>query len=628
MSRNKVQQAITENKTLQQALIAILLSMLVLISYRNAYENEFVDWDDYTYVVDNNLVRQPQETTIKDVFSTPVSLNYHPLTILSLRMNNNECSTCPEGIAAAPFIKWNVAIHLLNTLLVFILIYFLSDKKIIVAFLVAALFGVHPMHVESVAWVSERKDVLYTFFFLSGLISYLKFQSEADNKKKYIWLTITFLFFILSCLSKAMAVVFPLVLILINFWNYKPKGDSLVRESFKETFSIKNLIPLIPFFAVSLFFGIMAVSINKFNSFTIGHRIQYASYGFIMYIFKFFVPANQVAIYPYPTQAEYTIGTFGTLIRLAPFVLIASAGLVIYSLRKTKLFVFGVGFFFVTVIMVLQFISVGEAIMADRYTYLCYVGLAFVPAMLIGERVTKKRIPLYLLSGGFVILLMILTDKQVKVWRNSDSLWTKVIDLYPTQETPRSIRGIYYAKKAERANNEKERKMFEEKAFEDFRIAINANTPRADVYEGAGNIYGMKGDYNNALLCLNKAIQIKPKKGSAYFNRALTLSILNRNDEAIKDYTIALVYAPQMAVAIASNRSNLFMATGRFKEAIADFNFLITTESRNFLYYFNRAVAKHATNDNQGAISDYQIALKLNPEDELCKEQLKKLIGK
>jgi hypothetical protein len=613
---------------LKLILVALLLSIMVMISYRNAFDNEFVDWDDYTYVVDNNLVRKPQETTIKDVFSTPVSLNYHPLTILSLRMNNNECKTCSEGISAAPFIKWNVAIHLLNTLLVFMLIYFLSDKKIIVAFLVAALFGVHPMHVESVAWVSERKDVLYAFFFLSGLITYIKYLNETVHKKKYLWLTITFLLFILSCLSKAMAVVFPLVLILINFWTAKSKGSNPVWESLKETFSIKKLIPLIPFFAVSLFFGIMAVSINKFNSFTIGHRIQYASYGFIMYIVKFFVPANQVAIYPYPTQAEYTIGTFGTLIKMAPFVLIAITGLVIYSLRKTKLFVFGIGFFFVTVMMVLQFISVGVAIMADRYTYLCYIGLAFIPAMLIGERMTKKRIPLYILSGCFVILLMILTDKQVKVWRNSETLWTKVIDLYPTQETPRSIRGIYYGKKAARARDEKERKMFEDKAFEDFKIAIKANTPRAEVYEGAGNIYGMKGDYNNALLCLNKAIQIKPKKGSAYFNRALTLSMLNKNDEAIKDYTIALVYAPQMAVAIASNRSNLYLATGRFKEAIADFNFLITTDNRNFLYYFNRAVAKQATNDKSGAISDYQIALKLNPEDELCKEQLKKLIGK
>src|SRR5450759_35827 len=274
---------------LKLILVALLLSIMVMISYRNAFDNEFVDWDDYTYVVDNLLVRKPKETTIKDVFSTPVSLNYHPLTILSLRLNNNECSTCPEGISAAPFIKWNVAIHLLNTLLVFMLIYFLSDKKILVAFLVAALFGVHPMHVESVAWVSERKDVLYAFFFLSGLITYLKSRTETDNKKKYIWLIITFLLFILSCLSKAMAVVFPLVLILINFWTDKSKRSNPVWESLKETFSIKKLIPLIPFFAVSLFFGILAVTINKFNSFTIGHRIQYASYGIIMYIVKFFV---------------------------------------------------------------------------------------------------------------------------------------------------------------------------------------------------------------------------------------------------------------------------------------------------------------------------------------------------
>lgn len=115
-------------KNYQLILIAFLLAILVLTTYRKSFDNDFVDWDDYTYVVENDLVRNTQETTLKDIFSTTVSLNYQPLTILSLRLNNNECKSCTEGISAAPFIKWNVIIHLLNTLLVFLLIYLLSKK--------------------------------------------------------------------------------------------------------------------------------------------------------------------------------------------------------------------------------------------------------------------------------------------------------------------------------------------------------------------------------------------------------------------------------------------------------------------------------------------------------------------
>jgi hypothetical protein len=607
-------------------LCAVLLLILVLITYRGSFKNDFVDWDDYTYVVENNLVRSLQTTTLIDVFSKQVSLNYHPLTILSLRLNNNKCNACLEGISAAPFIKWNVIIHILNTLLVFQLIFLLSKKNILVSFIVAVLFGVHPMHVESVAWISERKDVLYVFFFLSGLIAYLRYQKSTMNiKRKRLWLGAAFLLFIFACLSKAMAVVFPAVLILIIFWTYQPQGKNPVKESLKEAFSLKNIIPLIPFFVVALCFGLLAISINKLNTFSFWHRIQYASYGFIMYIVKFFFPVNLSAIYPYPAQAGNNSLVIDIFLKAAPVILLIIFGLVIYSLKKTKLFVFGLGFFLITVLMVLQFISVGVAIMADRYTYLSYIGLAFIPAMIIGKNVSKKRIPLYVLSACFIILMMILSQKQIKTWRNSETLWSRVIELYPREETARSLRGIYYSKSSDRINDTREKKLLEDKALEDFKIAIKEATARADVYEGAGCIYGKRGDLSNALLCLNMAIKLKPYKGSAYFNRALTLSQLNNTEAAIKDYNLALVYQPQNALQILTNRYILFLETGRFKESIQDLDYLISVDNKNFIFYYNRALAKEQLNNRMGAIDDYKKALVLQPDDQLSKNQLKKL---
>ncbi len=616
-------------KNNQLLAVSILLTVLVFFSYQKSFVNDFVDWDDYTYVVENNLVRNTQETTLKDVFSHIISSNYHPLTILSLRLNNNKCKTCREGISPTPYIKWNVIIHILNTLLVFYLIYLLSRRSIFVSFFVAALFGVHPMHVESVAWISERKDVLYTFFFLSGLITYLKYLNiNGDAKKKYLWLAATFLLFLMSCLSKAMAVVFPLVLILIKFWTAQPDSKNPVKDSIKETLSFKILLPLIPFFLVSLFFGILAISVSTINSFTFMHRIQYASYGFMMYIVKFFLPLNQAAVYPYPTKIEFDSGTYGMIIKVAPIIFILISGLAIYSLRKTKLYVFGLGFFLITVVMVLQVISVGTAIMADRYTYLAYIGLAFIVAMLIEENVIMKHLTKYLVSVCFITIMIFLCRQQTEVWRNGESLWKSAIMLYPTAETPRSLRGIYYSKRAKKTTNAKEKRMYEVKAAEDFTAAVKAGTQKADIFEGLGCIYGSWGDYNNSLLSLNKAIQLKPKNGSAYFNRALTLEMLNRNEDAIKDYTLALVYAPEKSYEIINNRSNLFLATGRIKEAISDLDYLISVNQKNFLYYYNRAVARLQSDDLSGASSDLKKALQLKPDDEPSQSLLQRLINK
>jgi Flp pilus assembly protein TadD len=638
---------IKENRRYQLLLTGFLIAMLVLITYRGAFNNEFVEWDDFAYVVDNDLVRNPGDTFLKDLFSKPVSSNYHPLTILSLRINNNVCDSCPNGISPEPFIRGNVIFHLLNTLLVFLLVYLLSKKNILVAFLVAALFGVHPMHVESVAWVSERKDVLYSFFFLSGLITYLKYlNGSKNNSRKHAWLAATLLLFILSCLSKATAVVFPVVMMLLNFWTYHKDEENPVRGAFKNVFSPKNLLMLLPFFAVSLFIGLMTYRlqngenflgildlsrnqpdmVNIVGPYSVLQKVQVACYGFILYLMKFLVPVNLSALYPYPALQEFNQGNFATMLLMTMAATILIAFLVIRSLRKTKLYAFGVGFYFVTIALVLQFISVGVAMMAERYSYLPYVGLSIIPAMLIAKSTKSKKLVLLIISGCFIILLIVLSKRQIEVWSNTETLWTQVINRHPHEELPRRARGKYYSKMSLAAKNDAEMKLFEDKALIDFTEAIKAGTKSADVFQGTGVIYASKGDLKNAILFLNKAISIEPKKGAAYYNRALVYDRLNQKEEAIKDYNMALIYNPEWTLEILNNRSNLFLETGRFREALQDFDYLIFLKKDNFLYYSNRAFARLQLNDVTGAISDYQKALELKPDDPLSKLNLQKLL--
>lgn len=632
-----------ENKKYRLVLVGAVLLFLVLFTYRNSFDNDFVDWDDFTYVVNNNLVRNPGNSFLKDLFTTPVSSNYHPVTMLSLRLNNNVCNTCPNGISPAPFIRWNVILHILNTLLVLFLVFLLTRENLLAAFLAALLFGVHPMHVESVAWISERKDVLYTFFFLSGLIAYMFYKK--GSKREYLWLVFSFILFVLSCLSKAVAVVFPVVLILINFWIYETNEDKPVIKAIKNSFSLKNLIPLIPFFIISVFLGLMAFRIqsgqnflgfldltksppdvvNEIGPFTLFQRFQIASYGFIMYIVRFFVPVSLSALYQYPLLEEFNQGSFEIILIITMIATLATVVLVILSLKKTKLYAFSIGFYLFTIVFVLQFITVGMAIMAERYSYLPYAGLSLIPAILIANSSKAKRNTILVITGCFVIMLMVVTKRQIEVWNNTETLWSKVIEKRPQLELPRRSRGKYYSKKALQTKNSAEKKMYEDKALADFIVAIKAGTKSADVFEGTGVIYGSKGEPGKAVLFLDKAISTDPKKGSAYFNRALLYDQLNKKEEAIRDYNMALIFKPEMALQITNNRSNLLVETGRYQEAIFDYDYLISVDGNNFLYYFNRGYAKHHTNDIKGAIADYRKARQLNPNDQPTQMLLKKL---
>jgi Flp pilus assembly protein TadD len=563
-----------------------------------------------------------------------------------MRINSNVCSTCPNGISPAPFIRGNVILHILNTLLVFILIFLLCKKNILISFLVAAVFGVHPMHVESVAWISERKDVLYTFFFLLGLIAYLFYKRVSHGK--YLWLSAVFLMFVFSCLSKATAVVFPVVLLLINFWIYQTGEDNKILKSIKDAVSPRNLLLITPFLLVSLIFGLMAIKVqsgenflgllnlsknhpdmvNAIGPYSILQRMEIACYGFILYIVKFFVPINLSALYPYPSLKEFGSGIFATTLLFSVVAMVLIVYLVIRSLRKTKMYAFGIGFYIITIVLVLQFISVGMAIVAERYSYLPYIGLSFIPATIIAESSKLRRKILLLISGCFIIMLIVLSKRQIGVWNNTETLWTQVINRYPQQELPRRSRGKYYSKKSLEAKNSGDIKRYEDMALIDFTEAINAGTKNADVYQGTGVIYGSKGDLNKAVMFLNEAISIDPKKGPAYYNRALIYEKLGQKESAIKDYNMALIYNPAGALEILNNRSNLLLETGRFREAKLDFDYLIYLQSNNFLYYSNRAFAQLQLNDVNGAISDYQKALQLKPDDQLSRDNLQRLLPK
>jgi hypothetical protein len=602
----------SDNRRISLIVSSVIIALLTLFVYRGALDNDFVDWDDYTYVIDNDLVRSVSDidafkqaqksktqlntntpsaynTSVGDIFKQIVSLNYHPLSILTMRWNNNVCPTCSEGISAKPFIKWNLILHCFNSILVLLLVYWISKRNLLASVLAALLFALHPMHVESVAWVSERKDVLYTFFFLAALLSYSKYLDLKQSK----WLGFAFVLFVLSCLSKAMAVVLPLVMLLMWFWNDKSESNV---ASFKKTIQPKTLMHTLPFFGVALLFGLIAanvqgggdfygvfevgsstVAINDFDTFSIIQRLQFACFGFLQYLVKFFVPTDLSAFYPYPNQEVYDASLF---FKAAPFIVALILGLTFYSIKFTKSIAVGIGFFVVTVILVLQFVSVGTVIMAERYTYLPYIGLAIVIALLVQEMAPQKiQKSIYLVMIGLGLLFIPTTTAQIETWQDSEALWTNVIELNKMDgntipqniEQPLSTRGNYYGKRAEKARTQEEAKLYLEKAFNDFQMAAQLGSERPEVYEGMGNTYGMKGEYSKALESYSKALEYGSKRGSIYFNRGVTYSILKKPQKAIEDYNNAMKFAPEQAPQVYVNRGYTYLEMGQKEAAISDF---------------------------------------------------------
>jgi len=585
--------------------IAAGILAITYFAYQPALDNDFVDWDDNVYVVENPLVRNKQVPT-SQIFKEVVSLNYHPLTMLSMRWNANECKDCVYGISAKPFISWNLYLHLLNTLLVFFLAFRLSKENLFTAIFSAVVFALHPMHVESVAWVSERKDVLYVFFFLLGLLSYDKFlqgRYSSSQKTDVKWLFLALIAFVLSCLSKAMAVVFPLLMILMDMYR-NPEMNGV--KALKQSFSTKKILEYVPFFGIALFFGLMAMSVqsgddfggffpktgiekavNEFDTFSLLQRFQFAAYGFCMYIIKFFAPTGLCTFHPYPTQAEYD----SSPVYWGFFVLALAIGaLTVFSLRKTKLFVLGIGFYLFTVVLVLQFVSVGVVIMADRYSYLPYIGLAFMLAMSVENYIPKNiRSVFYGIAGIAAVFWFIQTKSQVDSWQDSETLWARVISIYPGQEQPHSIRGNYFGKMASRAaekNDIKTQNMYMAKAEADFKRAIELKSTRADVYEGMGNIHGMRNEHAKAIEMYNQAIKFNDKKATVYINRGIAYSLSGNQQSSLKDMEKAAELDPK---------------------------------PMHLLY---RGIARKTAGNIAAAKADFEAVLKMDPGNKAALEQL------
>lgn len=583
--------------------------LITFIAFSPSLKNGFTNWDDNVYIGENDLIKSVKVDNIKKMFDTEnhVSLNYHPITILSLAIDYKL-----SGYHAKTYHITNLLFHLLNTALVFWFIFLLSNKKIMVAAIVALFFGIHPMHVESVAWISERKDVLYTFFFMGALVAYYKYL-DAEGKKKIMLYVFILVLLFLSILSKAMAVVLPVVFLLIDYYKAR-KFDKYV------------LLEKIPFFALSFLFGSMALHIQsegaaiaKYETFTLLERLAFPAYGIIVYIYKLFLPTHLSCFYPYPHLVE---GHLPTLFYVCPLIIVLLFVLIFFSLKKSKILAFGFLFFIITIALVLQFISVGQVILAERYSYVSYIGLLFPIAMSYDwiQQQTEKKFNIYKQLSMLLLILysticVWLTFERTKVWKNSDVLWTDAIKKFPDSEASYRNRGSYLInKKAYDLGEKRVGEMEIDRALEDFNISIHLNPNSAKVFTNRANIFGLKGRFDLALADYSKAIELDKTDEQTFFNRAVTYSMMKNYDKAIEDYNIALKMKPDF-ISAQKSRAYAYVDKGDYGKAIADLNEVILLDNTNATNYFYRGTAYFNNGNALAALDDYTVSIQLDPRN-------------
>jgi tetratricopeptide (TPR) repeat protein len=574
----QLQRRVLKGGTLPHLAIAVGVAV---VAYTPALSNGFVNWDDDAYVISNLIIRELSLANLWDMFSRPHFGLYQPITLLSLALDFQVGETSPFWYHLV-----NVLIHGANAGLVYLLIHSLISRRG-VSLITAVLFALHPLHVESVAWVTERKDVLYSLFFFASLISYVRYASGGRRTLYYVALSL----FLLSLLSKVQAVSLSVTLIAADFALGRSLRDGRV------------WLEKTPFLALSLVFGIVGLLAVRAAGASPGQTsdgimIQsvYATYAFAQYVVRLVMPLGLSAVYPYPVRADGGL-PFG--LWLYPLLLFGVAVAFMYSVRRSRIVAFGIAFFIINIALVLQVTPVGTAFMADRFSYVPSVGAFLIVGVgyqAVTNRFSGARWPARGVLAAYALALSILTFQRSLVWRDSLSLWNDVLSKFPSVPVAYNNRGAARAEQGGFAA-----------AMLDYDKAIQLKPDYAKAYNNRGSAKISMGQYEDAIAELDEAIRLEPDYASAYYNRGLANDYLGDTEAAISDYDRAIELNPDFVDAFYS-RAGALGNVGQLDRALRDYDRAIELNPRWAKAYANRGTLKRALGDLRGACLDWQTA--------------------
>lgn len=562
---------------------AIFLILVSFLTFSPSLKFTFVSWDD-PLSLDYLLIRSIEWEGIKNIFSTVLNTTYTPLTILSYAVEYH-------------FFKYKFFVyHLDNVLLhcaVVCLSYILAIRLGLnrwTAFAAVLIFAVHPMKVESIAWITERKDMLYAVLYLGAIHAYLSF---IHNRHKLFYPLSIFLG-LLSMLAKPMALSLPIILLLLDWY-------------FKRLPIKKCLIEKIPYF---LYILPLAYITHSQNHSAVGihentlNALLICIWSFSFYLTKFFVPVTLVPIYAVPEPISLS-----NPIYLLSLTIFCSTLWIVYRLYHNRWFMFCFMFYFASIFFLMRFDKmVNLGVVADRFIYLPSLGLCLYLATQIEKQYSKStRLKRMLLILGLIVLIITLVHKTIQqqnVWKTSTNLWGHVVKHEPTIAIAYNNRGFSYI----------EAKQWD-LAFNDFKKAIEILPTYAYAYSNIGSLYFLKEQYDLAVQYFNTTLSYDPEHAKSHNILGLIYEKKGNLDLALKKFSEAIELEPN-DYDFRFNRYRIYKNQGKFKLAVDDLNWLIQIYPDKFEYYLERGDLFINTNQLDLALSDYQHTLQLNPKSD------------
>ena len=622
-------------------IIVGIIALLTFLFYKACLGNALTNWDDLGYITNDMLIKDSSAEGLKNIFkvSNPVMGNYHPLTILLYAIEYSH-----YGLEPYIYHLDSVLAHVLCTLVVYGFAKALT-RNMTAAAIVALLFGLHPMHVENVAWAAGRKDILYGMFYMQACTTYLWYLRNQGGKKG-LWYALTIVLFAISLLCKSVGVTLPLVLWLLDYYERR-------RPSLREI-DMWTIIDKIPFFALSLLFGIISITTQKDIGalgtidvhFSPVERIALACYGLFTYTWKALVPAGMTNFYPYPIKVGDALPG---MYYIYPVIIAAIAFAIWRFGRKNKMVVFGVLFFVVNLLLLLQLLPVGGAIIADRYCYIPYIGLFLIAASFVSRYMEQEATAGSgkALLGGMVaygLVLGFVTADRCKDWYDSVSLWKDNIAKQPESPVGYFYLGQEYYSRFEDAKTPQERQAYADSAGMQFNLSIarkpdyinpiiclgelqrstgqideakhtylrarQINDKDLSVYQGLGVVYAIKQQYDSSILSFRKAISLKAYCPEVHSNYANLFDILHQPDSALAEYAIAIAQNPDAYIPF-MNRGQIYLRMNKYDEAIKDYTRATEIKPDNGAPYYQRAQAYAGKGMKAQALQDVQKATQL-----------------
>ncbi len=584
--------------------ISIVIAAALATAYWPVRHNAFVNFDDESYITENqHVLHGLRARSIQWAFTSSHAANWHPLTWLSHML---DCEVF--GLDSSGHHLSSVVIHIVNSIILLLVLFRLTGS-VWASALTAAMFALHPLRVESVAWAAERKDVLSGFFGIVTIGAYIGYIQQPTRARYGVIL----LAFLLGLMSKPMLVTLPFILILLDYWpigrlkGVRHRQRTAIWRGMSSQTPARIAIEKLPLLilaamsaAVTYIVQQKAGAVAKIASLPLDERLRNAVVSYVRYVKKIFWPTDLAVLYPIDTH------TLSSAAAPAAAILLIAISLLTFKMRdRFPYLIVGWLWFLGSLIPVIGLVQVGAQAMADRYTYLPCIGilmaLSWGLADLSARWPTSRK---FIASAGVVavVIMTLLTRNQVPYWKNTQTLFSHTLEVTENNFVAHDILGISLFRDGRLGE-----------ALHQHQKALEINPNHAQAHSNIGNVYSERGDYDKAIEHYLQALQIDPNFSEANHNLGLTCLKTERIESAIHCFTAVLQQHPDHLEAHL-NLGYAFRKSGRYADALEHFNRAIELNPDSAIGHTQAGNTLAAYGEIEAAVKSYERAIALAPD--------------